>query len=86
MAGCGAGACTVANSKKESIDSGILSCDSDYSIFCNKEAASVAMSFISFLSSAFISGLAYFRMHKVAKVVSSSHSNLLPTPSTITQQ
>jgi len=86
IAGCGAGACNVANSKKESAKSEMFSCSDEFAIFCNKEAASVAMSFISFLSSAFTAGLAYFRIHKVAKVTTqvthSSAPNLVLVPAT----
>lgn len=90
MAGCGAGACNIANSKKEATsstttttkESGHSICGDYFAMFCNKEVASVAMSFISFLSSALMSGLAYFRIHKVAKDATSSSPNLTNIMST----
>ena len=64
MAGCGAGAFNATNSTNGEL--GMSACDKGSSLLCDKQATSLAMNFISFLCIAINSGLAYFRVHKVA--------------------
>jgi uncharacterized protein (TIGR01569 family) len=66
MAGCGAGACVSAAFKKG--ESGSLACGDGFTVFCDKNAASVAMSFIAFLCIALSCAMAYFRVYKMAKI------------------
>ena len=49
-------------------ESGGLGCDDGFRVLCDKNAASVAMSFIAFLCMALSCGIAYFRLHKMARV------------------
>jgi len=64
MAGCGAGAATSLFFKKG--ESGALSCQDGFSVFCDKNAASVAMSFIAFFTIALSVAMAYFRLYRIA--------------------
>ena len=66
MAGCGAGACVSASFKKG--ESGSLACGDGYNVFCDKNAAAVAMSSIAFLCIALSCAMAYFRVFKMAKI------------------
>ncbi|KAG0582212.1 hypothetical protein KC19_3G043000 [Ceratodon purpureus] len=65
MAGCGAGACVSASFKKG--ESGSYACSDGFTVFCDKNAASVAMSFIAFLCIALSCAMAYLRVYKLAK-------------------
>lgn len=66
MAGCGAGACVAASFQKG--ESGSLACDQGFKVFCDKNAAAVAMSFLAFFCIALSSAMAYFRVYKLAKI------------------
>lgn len=64
MAGCGAGASTSVFFKTG--ESGAWSCEDGFSVFCDKNAAAVAMSFFAFFAMALSTAMAYFRLYKIA--------------------